>query len=66
MVHCWADKGEFIEERFGFYSSECFNYLVEDDRCSCLLPDGHDGPHEWTPDKDIVITFKESTASAGG
>ena len=24
---------------------------------TCLLPDGHTGPHEWTPDEDITITF---------
>jgi hypothetical protein len=26
---------------------------------TCLLPDGHDGPHEFTPDKDIEIRFSE-------
>jgi hypothetical protein len=24
---------------------------------TCLLDDGHEGPHEWTPDKDIRIAF---------
>lgn len=26
---------------------------------TCLLPDGHDGPHEFTLDSDIWVTFIE-------
>jgi len=29
------------------------------DGSTCLLPDGHDGPHEFITDSDIVITFRE-------
>ena len=25
------------------------------DRSTCMLPDGHDGPHEFTPDDQIVV-----------
>ena len=24
---------------------------------TCLLADGHDGPHEFTPDSEIVVRF---------
>ena len=58
IVHCWEGKGEWIEERFGFRSQEYLEYLADEDRCTCMLPRGHDGPHEWTPDKNIVIRFK--------
>ena len=43
-VHCWTDGPE------------------EPDGCSttCFLPDGHDGPHEWTRDDEIMVTFPEA------
>lgn len=30
-----------------------------DDGCSttCMLLDGHDGPHEWTRDDNITVSF---------
>ena len=31
---------------------------------SCLLEDGHDGPHEWTPNSEIIIKFIESSEPA--
>lgn len=32
---------------------------VTQDGCSttCMLPDGHDGPHEWSRDDEITIRF---------
>ena len=30
----------------------------EEGEATCLLEDGHEGPHEWTPDNEIMITFK--------
>ncbi len=46
MPHCWEDSwGDKI------YGPE--------PRSSCLLPDGHDGPHEWTADSEIIIQFAE-------
>ena len=47
-VHCWEDgprKGETWES-LGVGSS-------------CLLPDGHDGPHEFTWDDGIMLTFED-------
>ncbi len=28
---------------------------------TCLLPDGHEGPHEYTPDNKIMLTFEEES-----
>jgi hypothetical protein len=35
---------------------------AEELTATCLLPDGHAGPHEFTADKDIEIRFSEDTA----
>jgi hypothetical protein len=48
MRHCWFD----------FESSE---YLQMPGH-TCMLPDGHDGPHEPTPDAEIMIGFAEDSA----
>lgn len=44
MSHCWM--GGRIRQDDG-----------EEYGATCLLDDGHEGPHEWTPDKDIRIAF---------
>jgi hypothetical protein len=35
------------------------------DGSTCLLPDGHDGPHEFTDDADITVTFAEKEEDDG-
>lgn len=52
-VHCWADYMETLP----FGSQEWIDCIVEDKNASCLLEHGHEGPHEWTPDKEIVVKF---------
>lgn len=54
-VHCWKDKGEWADETFGFLSDEHLATL--ENGATCLLADGHEGPHEWTDDGAIVINF---------
>jgi hypothetical protein len=27
---------------------------------TCLLANGHVGPHEWTPDSEIIVSFVPS------
>lgn len=47
FVHCWEDgprHGE-DEKSLGVGST-------------CLLPDGHDGSHEWTRDDEFEVNFK--------
>lgn len=56
VLHCWKDKGEWVDEEFGFGSQEWVEvYLFGG--ATCLLEAGHEGPHEWTSDKDIVVSF---------
>ena len=42
ICHCWEDGPE------------------TEDGCSttCMLLEGHQGPHEWTRDDKIMITFE--------
>lgn len=28
----------------------------------CMLPEGHDGPHEWTPDDQIFVEPADSAS----
>lgn len=55
MAYCWTDELEFIEETGGYASDEYIQALNRSR--TCLLPDGHDGAHEWTDDDDIRVTF---------
>lgn len=61
MTHCWKDKREWIEEEHGSLSPEMMADLFQN-TATCMLEDGHAGPHEWTPDNDITITFAQSAA----
>ncbi len=65
VLHCWKDKGEYVEETYGYLSEEYVENFAEeclDDGghggSTCMLPDGHEGPHVWTPDGDIRVSFK--------
>jgi hypothetical protein len=42
--NCWEDRREFYDD-------------WDLPAGTCLLPDGHDGPHEFTDDSDIIIQF---------
>jgi hypothetical protein len=57
-VHCWKSRLEWLSETYGDNSDEYLSALVsEDGAATCMLEDHHDGPHEWTPDSQIIITF---------
>lgn len=43
VVHCWAD-GPRTEDDCG---------------TTCMLLDGHTGPHQWTRDDGIGVSFPE-------
>jgi hypothetical protein len=45
VLHCWEDLRNVTD-----------NWDLPN--ATCMLPDGHDGPHEWTPDSDIRVQFK--------
>ncbi len=55
-IHCWKDKAEDAEERYGVGSSEWAEAHVEGG--TCMLPAGHEGPHVFTPDGEIGVTFQ--------
>lgn len=49
IVHCWEEYREETGEFDGFWPVE--------KAYSCLLENGHDGPHEFTADSDIMVHF---------
>jgi hypothetical protein len=55
-LHCWADKSTWAFEKFGPSSDEWADTVLNNG--TCLLPAGHEGEHEWTPDGEIMVTFK--------
>lgn len=57
IVHCWMGRLEWIKETYGSMSDEYVSYLENDMPETCMLPDGHAGPHEWTRDDEIEISF---------
>lgn len=44
VLHCW-EGGPVTDEGIS---------------TTCMLPDGHEGPHEWTRDDQIYIAFAPS------
>lgn len=56
MVHCWASKCDVV----GW--EEFYSHLEEDNPegidSTCLLEDGHEGPHEWVRDDRFGVEFK--------
>lgn len=62
VLHCWTDRRTAIEE------AHPNDYQMRDDWAetygdagngTCMLERGHEGPHEFTPDDQIVIGFPE-------
>lgn len=56
-MHCWKDRAEYMEEYFGNGSPEHLSAMYFELSATCMLEDEHDGPHEWTLDSDVLITF---------
>jgi hypothetical protein len=49
---------EWLEETYGHRSEEYIDAQCSDDYGgTCMLPEGHRGPHEFTPDSEIVVVF---------
>ena len=55
MLHCWKCNQEAAEEEFGHGSDEWAKAFSEPG--TCMLEDGHAGPHQFTPDDRITIAF---------
>jgi len=45
VLHCWEDGPPCEHD--------------EDCSSTCMLPAGHDGPHDWTCDNLISVRFKD-------
>jgi hypothetical protein len=57
-LHCWKDHGEYLEETYGYDSDEYrITWSPNWHSGTCMLPDGHEGPHDFTDDREIGITF---------
>lgn len=64
-MHCWTGNDEAAEQEHGFGSPEWAEAYQEP--ATCMLPHGHEGPHEFTPDDRIGVTFADDnqTQDAG-
>jgi len=51
---CWKDKYEYLVE-IGADPEEIWDAYVNPG--TCLLPEGHEGPHDFVPDSEILIEF---------
>lgn len=49
--HCWHDGPSLLE--WIEAGKDSYEYVGS----TCMLERGHDGPHEFTPDDQIGITF---------
>lgn len=48
-LHCWADRSD---------ADPSWDRWADPDKSfTCMLPDGHDGPHRWTDDNHIGVEF---------
>jgi hypothetical protein len=62
MHHCWKNREDLVEEVFGCDSPEYWQFVASGKRGTCMLQDGHPGPHEWTDDSEIVISLVHAEA----
>lgn len=60
VLHCWMGQREEIEERYGWGSPEWVDTWADGAEGTCMLEKGHTGPHEYTSDGDILVTFSEA------
>lgn len=59
VLHCWADGPSIVEWIEANAHRDDFD--IEDYvGWTCMLEKGHDGPHEFTPDNQIGISFAPS------
>ena len=58
IAHCWQDNAEI----HNFGSEKWVEAFLNP--ATCMLEAGHDGPHFFTPDEEIMIAFDISQREA--
>ena len=58
ILHCWHGENDDNE-----ISSDGWIEIFVRGEGTCLLPDGHDGPHIYTPDDEFTIVFATEPAA---
>lgn len=53
-AHCWEDGPKICRE----HGVACDDFRCETVGTSCMLEDGHEGPHEFCRDDEITVAFK--------
>ena len=59
---CFKDYRTYLEENGHDHNSQDWLDTYMDGNRTCLLEEGHEGDHEWTSDRDILISFKHKEA----
>ena len=57
-IRCWTDYDEWLRT-VGRDDEADERLSAQAIGATCFLPNEHRGPHEWTPDSEIAITFIE-------
>lgn len=58
QVHCWTGRLEHAEAVHGWGSDEYWK-AYDLPSATCMLPDGHAGPHEFMDDSNITVRFAD-------
>jgi hypothetical protein len=53
--HCWHGHRDDLEPGTREYER---SWAMYPDGATCMLPNGHAGPHEYTPDDEITVSFE--------
>ena len=54
ILHCWKDRADHAADVHGWGSDEWAKAYV--DNATCMRERGHDGPHDFVPDDQIVVS----------
>lgn len=63
VLHCFEGKREYMEKKYGWFSTQHAATFEDGGDGTCMRKRGHKGPHRWTPDDQIVVSFRAERAS---
>ena len=58
-VHCWAGLDSLTDPVAWEVELKKHAELPQECNFTCMLVDGHTGPHQWTPDDQITVRFAD-------